>query len=97
MTIRVLDSAKEDLCRGCLFYEYQGEGVGDYFFNSLFADIDALNKYAGIHVQVFGFYRLLAKCFPNAVYYKIEGGSVVVYRVIDLRRNPDYIRKVLKA
>jgi len=95
MKLRILNSAKEDLYSGRLFYEEQGEGVGEYFFNSLFADIDSLIIYAGVHIKVFGFYRLLAKRFPFAVYYKIEQSAIVVYRVIDLRRDPEFIRKVL--
>jgi len=97
MKLRVLDSAKEDLYNGRLFYEQQGEGVGEYFFNSLFSDIDSLYIYAGVHIKVFGFYRLLSKRFPFAVYYKIEQKAIFVYRVIDLRRDPVFIRKVLGA
>jgi len=92
MKLWVLDSAKEDLYRGRLFYELQGEGVGEYFFNSLFSDIDSLIIYAGIHVKVFGFYQLLFKRFPFAVYYKSKDFSIVVYRILDLRRNPMFIR-----
>jgi len=95
MKLRVLDSAKEDLYSGRLFYELQGEGVGEYFFNSLFSDVDSLIIYAGIHVKVFGFYRLLSKRFPFAVYYKIENFSIVVYRILDLRCNPMFIRQAL--
>lgn len=95
MKLRVLDSAKEDLYNGRLFYELQGEGMGEYFFNSLFSDIDSLIIYSGIHVKVFGFYRLLSKRFPFAVYYKMEDYLVVVYRVLDLRRNPVFIRQAL--
>lgn len=34
-----------------LFSEKQGEGLGEYFFNSLFSDIDSLLIYAGIRPQ----------------------------------------------
>jgi hypothetical protein len=40
MKIRILDSALEDLQTGRQFYENQVEGVGEYFFDALFADID---------------------------------------------------------
>ncbi|MBI5143222.1 MAG: type II toxin-antitoxin system RelE/ParE family toxin [Nitrospirae bacterium] len=89
MKIRLLSSALDDLHQGRLFYEKQGEGVGEYFFDSLFSDIDSLTLYGGIHMQVFGYHRLLSKRFPYAVYYKIdEKRAVVVYRILDLRRNP---------
>jgi plasmid stabilization system protein ParE len=96
MKLRILDSALEDLDRGRAFYERQGEGLGAYFLDSLFSEIDSLILYAGIHRKVFGFHRLLARRFPYGVYYRLgEDGVVVVWRVLDLRRSPSRIRKAL--
>jgi plasmid stabilization system protein ParE len=98
MKIRLLSSALDDLSEGWLFYEKQGEGLGEYFFDSLFSDIDSLVLYAGIHPKFFGYHRLLSKRFPYAIYYKIENESVVVvFRVLDLRRDPAKIRLSLKS
>lgn len=96
MRIKILSSAVEDLHAGRLFYETQAEGVGTYFFDSLFSDIDSLALYAGIHAKVFGYHRLLSKRFPYAVYYTVEKDLAVVWRVLDLRRHPHRIRKTLK-
>ena len=97
MKIRVLSSAFNDLSQGRYFYEQQGEGLGSYFLDSLFSDIDSLVLYAGIHRKVFGFHRLLSKRFPHAVYYQVEtGNEVVIYRVLDCRQNPDKIHAALK-
>ncbi len=96
MRIKILSSAVEDLHLGRVFYEDQGEGLGEYFFDSLFSDIDSLVLYAGIHPKVFGYHRLLSKRFPYAVYYTIEDDLAVVWRVLDLRRDPDRIRRALK-
>lgn len=41
MTIRILASALEDLSLGRQFYDKQLDGVGEYFFDALFADIDS--------------------------------------------------------
>ena len=49
MRVRVLDSAKEHLVEGFRFYEDQEEGLGTYFLDSLFSDIDSLVFYGGIH------------------------------------------------
>ncbi|MHB1309435.1 MAG: type II toxin-antitoxin system RelE/ParE family toxin [Limisphaerales bacterium] len=96
MRIRILDSALEDLDRGRLFYERQREGLGVYFMDSLFSEIDSLVLYAGLHRQVFGFHRALAKRFPYAVYYRVEADAVVlVWRVLDLRQAPERIRRAL--
>ena len=96
MRIKILSSAVEDLYAGRLFYEKQGEGLGEYFFNSLFSDIDSLLLYAGIHQKVFGYHRLLSKRFPYAVYYTLDQDLIIVKRVLDLRRHPDRIRHALK-
>ena len=96
MRIKILSSAVEDLHLGRVFYEDQGEGLGEYFFDSLFSDIDSLVLYAGIHPKVFGYHRLLSKRFPYAVYYTIEADLAVVWRVLDLRRAPDRLRRALK-
>jgi hypothetical protein len=98
MKIRILSSAFNDLADGRDFYERQGEGLGGYFLDSLFSDIDSLTLYAGIHRKVFGFHRLLSKRFPHAIYYQVEAGSeTVVYRVLDCRQNPAKIRAALKS
>ena len=78
MRIRILDSALEDLNQGRRFYDRQGEGLGAYFLDSQFSEIDSLVLFAGIHRKVFGFHRLLARRFPYAVYYRIESVDVVV-------------------
>lgn len=95
MRIKILFSAVEDLHTGRLFYEKQGPGLGEYFFDSLFSDIDSLALYAGIHPKVFGYHRLLSKRFPYAVYYTLDSDLIVVFRVLDLRRDPDRIRQAL--
>ena len=49
MKVRVLRPALEDLANGRRFYDRQQAGVGSYFFNSLFSEIDSLLLHAGAH------------------------------------------------
>ena len=94
--IRLLQSALEDLDRGRQVYERQGEGLGAYFLDSLFSEIDSLTLYRGIHRKVFGYHRLLARRFPFAIYYRTEReADVLVYRVLDLRQSPSFVRRSL--
>jgi hypothetical protein len=95
MKVRVLRPAFEDLAVGRRFYDRQEKGVGDYFFDSLFSEIDSLVLYAGIHPIRFGFHRLLAKRFPYAIYYRVIADEAVVFRVLDCRRDPKWIRSAL--
>lgn len=96
MRVRILTSACNDLDAGRRFYEQQGEGLGNYFLDSLFSDIDSLALYAGVHRKVFGFHRLLSKRFPYAIYYQLDAeGRPVVYRVLDCRQSPAKTRTAL--
>jgi plasmid stabilization system protein ParE len=97
MKIRILGSALGDLAEGRDFYERRGEGLGDYFLDSLFSDIDSLALYAEIHRKFSDFHRLLAKRFPCGIYYQFGGADVIVCRVLDLRPDPRKIRTTLKS
>lgn len=46
MNVRLLRSALEDLEEGRDFYDRQDPGVGDYFIDSLFAEIGSLRLMA---------------------------------------------------
>jgi plasmid stabilization system protein ParE len=95
MKVEILDEAKADLLDGCRFYERQSEGLGDYFLDTLFSDIDSLQLYGGVHARVFGYHRLLSKRFPFAIYYTVESDIVRVYAVLDCRRDPAWTRQRL--
>jgi hypothetical protein len=72
-----------------------GDELGDYFLDALFADIDSLVLFAGIHVTVWGFHRMLARRFPYAIYYKVDGNVCTVWRVLDCRQRPGRMRREL--
>ena len=98
MNVLILEAARQDLVSGFRFYEAQEAGLGDYFLDSLFADIDSLKFYGGIHQKVNGgYHRLLAKRFPFAIYYRLEEGAVLVLAILDCRRRPAWTRKRLRT
>jgi len=94
--IKILPSAISDLDRGRMFYARQGKSVGDYFLDSLFSDIDSLELYAGVHMKVFDYHRMLARRFPYAVYYRVDGDVCVVFRVLDCRQEPEKTAEALR-
>jgi hypothetical protein len=95
MKILIFDSAKLDLADGFHFYERQGIGVGEYFLESLYSDIDSLVLYAGVHLQKSGFYWMLSRRFPFAIYYTLDEKRISVHAILDCRRNPVNIEQRL--
>ncbi|MCG3147827.1 MAG: hypothetical protein PCFJNLEI_01268 [Verrucomicrobiae bacterium] len=95
MRIEIHDDARHDLIAGFHFYEKQEAGLGTYFLDYLFSDIDSLQLYAGIHAIVFNQHRCLSKRFPFAVYYTVIGDTVHINAVLDCRRNPTWIKQRL--
>lgn len=90
MTIRLLDDAKKDLKKGYHFYENQADGLGDYFLDSIYSDINSLLIYGGIHPVKFGdYYCMLSKRFPFAIYYTIKQNTILVDAVLDCRQHPE--------
>lgn len=96
MKIQILDEAQEDLIQGFRFYEGQEPGLGTYFLDCLFSDIDSLLVYAGVHAVTYTHYRCLSKRFPFAIYYSLDKEVVRVHAVLDCRQNPSWIRKRLR-
>ena len=91
MKIEILDEAQEDLVEGCHFYERQLEGVGDYFLDSLFSDIDSLQLACRINLFLtpdLAFIRALAPEFKVSAtahlvrHYPGAGCSVPDYLVV---------------
>jgi hypothetical protein len=89
--IHLLDLGEQDLIAGYEFYQLRQEGLGTYFLSSIYSEIESLAIYAGIHRQAFGYHRMICRRFPFAIYYKTNGDNVFVWRVLDLRRDPDWI------
>ena len=97
MKIKILRSAKNDLLDSYHFYEAQQRGIGSYFLEALSADSESLKLYAGIHPIYFEkYYRLLSKRFPFAVYYQVKSEEILIYAVVDCRRNPAWVREKLQ-
>lgn len=94
--INLLKEAVDDLGAGKAFDDRIQPGAGNYFKDSLVADIESLVVYAGVHKQYSGFYRMLARRFPYVVYYQVENNVVLVVAVLPMRRNPLWLDKQLR-
>jgi len=91
----VLDPVAGDLCAGKDFYDQIKSGVGDFFWDSLMADIRSLKIYAGVHVHEQGLYRMPAKRFPYQVYYIIDDHTVYIVAILPMRKNPLWVKDTL--
>ena len=97
MKIKIPRSAKKDFLDSYHFYEAQQQGIGSYFIEALSADIESLKLYAGIHPVYFEkYHRLLSKRFPFTVYYQVKDEEILIYAVVDCRRNPAWVREKLQ-
>lgn len=96
MRVELRVEARHDLIDGALFYEQLRQGLGDYFTDCLFEDLERLEREAGIHEIVFGLHRKLSKRFPFAIYYRAEESVIDVVAILDCRRDPDWIAARLR-
>jgi len=96
--VRITEDALCDLNEGFHFYEVQEAGLGDYFTSCLRADIEGLRVSGGIHKVVYAdYHRQLSKVFPYGIFYTMESGIAVVWAVVDLRRDPEWIREKMSS
>jgi len=96
MKIKVLDDAEADMLQAIHFYEKQSAGLGNYFLDTIMSDIESLHIYAGIHIKMWEYHRLLSKRFPFSIYYKKHNNIIYVYAVLDNRQKPQHIEERLK-
>ncbi len=93
MKIQIVDRAEDDLVDGYNFYEDQASGLGIYFLDCIYSDVESLVLYAGIHRIVHKNYRrLLSERFPFAIYYTVSGDEIKIHAILDCRRDPAWIR-----
>ena len=95
--VHISQEALDDLNDGFFFYQSQEAGLGDYFSECLRRDIEGLKISAGSHRIVYrDYHRLLSRVFPYGIFYTHDGNQAIVWAVVDLRRNPSWIRKHLQ-
>ena len=96
-TVIVLDDAAADPEAGRRFYDERELGVGRYFLDCLISDLGSLQLHAGIHPIHFGFHQALSQRFPFAIYYDVTEEFARVAAVLDMRRDPAWIRAELQG
>jgi hypothetical protein len=74
------------LLDGFEFYESQQLDLDWYFLDSLYADIDSLGLYAGIHPKPLGgLHWTTGRRFPFSIYYRVADDVTTAVGVLDIR------------
>jgi hypothetical protein len=90
--LRIISDENQDL----RFYGDIDPNLATYFHDSISADIDSLLLYAGVHAKVDGWHYTFASRFPFVIWYGVISDIVVVYAVLDGRRDPDRNAQTLR-
>lgn len=97
MNVRFTLAAEWDLTEAADFYEQQETGAGDYFLTCLHSDAAALSHTGGIHrVRTAGLKCAVAARFPYGIFYKLIDEEVVVHAILDFRRDPRALQRILR-
>lgn len=88
--LKVLPEAEDDIGEAAEFYDKQARGLGDELVHFIDQQFEDLLEFAGIHHRRLGFYCCTVQGrFPYyQIFYKLTNETVVVYAVIDGRRDP---------
>jgi hypothetical protein len=79
-----------------IFYGDIDPNQATYFHDSISADIDSLLLYAGVHAKLDGWHDTFASRFPFVIWYGVIEDIVVVYAVLDGRRDPEQNAQALR-
>lgn len=95
MKVRISSDAEYDIELAYCFYERQSRGLGYRFATEIYSEIEALGEDAGIHSKEYGHLCLICDRYPFGVFYEVVDNEAIVLAVVDLRRDPNWIRRRL--
>lgn len=96
MKVVIEKDAQNDVEEIANFYERSEQGAGAYFIDQFHTQALELRLHGGIHSMRRGFHFCQVKNFPIGIYYRSESGKISVCAVIDCRRKPSKIQRILR-
>lgn len=96
MKFFISDSAYDDLRETAHFYEAQEAGMSERFVRFIWNELEQILDCAGTHRRAGKYHRVLVQKYHIGIFYLIHDDTVDIRRVIDLRRDPRWIRRELK-
>jgi len=92
-----LFSADEDIQAAYEFYEDCQPGRGEVFMRLLDVGFTYVREFPQVGPVFKGRYRrVLVPDFPFGIFYSLEGNRIIITAILDLRQDPEVIRKRLK-
>jgi len=81
--------ADQDIAEAYWWYENQRLGLGEEFFRSVEASLEAIRRHPQLHVPVHQNYRrTLVRRFPYCMFYEFEGETATVFYIVHTARDP---------
>lgn len=77
MQARLRPEARLDIYEASCFYDRQSDGLGDKFIESIYGDLERLERFAGIHSRRGRYFRIFSQKFPYMICYDIKGEEIV--------------------
>jgi toxin ParE1/3/4 len=94
MTFRLDPLARDEYLAAALYYLNESPRIAAAFVDQIEAGIAQIRKNPTTWRAVDGeVRRYLVRQFPFGIYYTIDGGEIVVWAILDLRRRPGYWRE----
>lgn len=93
----LLLQAEQDIQTGFNRYEDFQTGRGEVFLRHLDAALTLLRQHPELAPVYGGRYRrMLIRDFPYGIFYEVQSKRIVVGAIMDLRQNPETIRRKLE-
>jgi hypothetical protein len=93
-----LPEVEQDVLSSYAWYEEKTTGLGEEFLRLFYAQAREIPRNPFLHSTVFqDFRRRLLRRFPYAIYFRIEGETVVIYGLFHCARDPHIIKKSIKG
>jgi toxin ParE1/3/4 len=96
-TLRFLPEVEEDVIGGYVWYETKSPGLGEEFLRVFYACVGEIPRNPLLYPKVHGeFRRRLLRRFPYAIYFSIEGNTIIVFGAFHCARDPRTIGAKLR-
>lgn len=95
MQARLRPEARLDIYEASRFYDRQSDGLGDKFIESIYGDLERLERLAGVHSRRGRYFRIFSQKFPYMICYDIQGEEIMVVAVLSCRMLPKSIDDTL--